>query len=136
MPGPLRNPAKPSSRHRADRPTVGACSALVSLPAHGCDLPIPALPPGRVWSRPERALWRELWTSPQATQWDDSYRVAVAVYVSHSTALLSGAGSAWIAQEFRHLGDKLGLTPAGLSALGWRIVDERPAPVLPVPGAS
>lgn len=136
MPGPLGNPAKPHSRNRADRATVGARSGLVALPAHGCDLPVPPLPPGRTWSRAERALWKELWTSPQATQWDDSYRVAVAVYISHSSALLAGAGSAWVAQEFRHLGDKLGLTPAGLSALGWRIVDERTAPVRTLPGVS
>ncbi len=56
---------------------------------------------------------------------DDSYRVAVAACIAHVSAVMAATAAAWQAQEFRHLGDKLGLTPAGLAALGWRIVDER-----------
>ncbi|GAA4554349.1 hypothetical protein GCM10023175_52010 [Pseudonocardia xishanensis] len=105
------------------------------LPAEGCDLPVPDLPAGREWTEDERELWAELWSSPQATQWDDSFRLAVAAYISHSSAMLSGEASAWHAQEFRHLGDKLGLTPAGLTALGWRIEDAGPAaPVVSISG--
>lgn len=133
MPGPLPNPARPASRHR-----TAARPGLVDLPADGCDLPIPPIPTGsRKWTAAERKLWRELWQSPQATQWDDSYCIAVAVYIAHSSAILSENASAWHAQEFRHLGDKLGLTPAGMASLGWRIVDERPdAAVIPLPGGA
>ncbi|MDQ3274231.1 MAG: hypothetical protein M3Q39_04155 [Actinomycetota bacterium] len=66
MPGPLRNPAKPSSRHRLGPAQV---TQLVKLPAHGCDLPVPGIPAGREWTVAEVELWAELWTSPQATQW-------------------------------------------------------------------
>lgn len=120
MPGPTRNATKVNSRAHRSTSSRG----VIELPAGGCNLPVPPIPKGRAWTRQERALWRELWTSPQASQWDDSYRTAVAVYIAHSTALLNGEGTAWVAQEFRHLGDKLGLTPAGMVALGWVMSDE------------
>ncbi|WP_211340923.1 hypothetical protein [Xylanimonas allomyrinae] len=117
MPGPTRNAAKPNSRaHRT--PSTTATRALVVLP-DSCDLPVPRLPRGREWSAEEKRLWKDLWTSPQANVWDDSYIAAVAAYVCHASAIYRDAASAWQAQEFRHLGDKLGLTPAGMLALGW-----------------
>lgn len=117
MPGPMRTATKPNSR--ANR---GASrSSIVELPAGGCDLPVPRLPRGREWTKDERALWRNLWRSPQATQWDDSYMPAVAAYVAHTSAVLAGVAAAWQAQEQRHLGAQLGLTPQGMAALGWVI---------------
>jgi len=118
------NALKPHSRHRRER------AALV-LP-ESCDLPAPPLPTGRTWSKHERALWLELWGGPQATQWDDSYAPAVAQYVVHSCAVIGGSASAWMAQEARHLGDRLGLTPQGMAALGWRLSELGPA-TPPVP---
>ncbi len=55
-----RNPAKKHSRHGASRGTVGSRNPLVDLPAAGCDLPVPDLPPGRDWSERECARWEEL----------------------------------------------------------------------------
>nr|WP_211212738.1 hypothetical protein [Nonomuraea coxensis] len=86
---------------------------------------MPAMPGGRKWSQEERTLWHELWTAPQASQWDDSFIPSVAAYVCHFTAVLSGDASAWAAQEMRHLGEQLGLTPKGMLSLGW---------ALPTPG--
>ena len=57
--------------------------AIISLPATGCPLPIPAMPGGREWTKPERARWRELWRSPQATQWDESAKATVALLVAY-----------------------------------------------------
>lgn len=118
MPGPMANRTKPNSRHRS----TGARSGLIELPAEGCSLPIPKLPKTRDWSAEERKLWRNLWRSPQANEWDDSFLPSVAAYVCHSTAVYSGEASAWQAQEMRHLGAQLGLTPAGMAALGWVVV--------------
>lgn len=117
MPGPRPNPSKPHSRHRS--PARGS----VVLPAAGCTLPAPKLPAGRKWPAAERALWRDLWASPQAVMWDDSTASLVAIYVTFTQALLAGSGTAWMAQEARHLADRLGLTPAGMAGLGWRIAD-------------
>ena len=120
MPGPKANPAKPNSRHRSH----GARSGLIELPAEGCSLPVPQLPKMREWSKEERKLWRNLWKSPQANEWDDSYIPAVASYICHAVAVYSGDASAWQAQEMRHLGGQLGLTPAGMLSLGWIVRHE------------
>jgi hypothetical protein len=74
-----------------------------------------------VWDRNQKARWRELWQSPQATQWDDSVSGTVALLVAYESALLSGRGAAWMAQEARYAADSLGLSPKAMSALGWRI---------------
>lgn len=130
MPGPKRDPSSPYSRAHRGQGRRG----VVVLPVE-CTLPPPKLPAGRDWSREQRRLWRELWSSPQAVMWDDSYALAVAAYVVHSTAVLSGTVSAWQAQEQRHLGNELGLTARGLLALGWQLPDpQHTAPVVALPG--
>lgn len=116
-----RNPAKPYSR--AHRGNVGSRLALIELPAAGCSLPVPGLPPGRTWSAAERARWEELWHSPQASQWDESARGTVATLIMFEAAIFSGDASAWQAQECRYAAEALGLTPRSLTALGWRIVE-------------
>lgn len=81
-------------------------------------------------------MWRDLWSSPQASQWDDSYVPAVAAFICHASAVLAGAAAAWQAQEQRHLGDELGLTPRGMLALGWVLADPAPpASVTPLRSA-
>lgn len=113
---PTPDPSRPHSRYRRTH-------NVVVLPAEGCSLPPPRMPKGREWTAAQRALWRELWRSPQAVMWDDSYTSTVAMYVSHVSAVLEGTASAWQAQEARHLSDRLGLSPAGMLACGWRLPD-------------
>src|SRR5690625_2087223 len=120
-----RNALKPNSRaQRRPSSSSGGRSYVVDLPASGCDLPVPDMPAGRDWSEPEQARWKELWESPQATQWDDTAIGTVTVLVVYEQAILSGTASAWMAQESRYASDALGLTPKAMAALGWRIVDE------------
>jgi len=121
MPGPKANPVKPNSRHRSP----GVSSGLIELPAEGCSLPVPSLPKTRDWATEEKKLWRNLWKSPQANEWDDSFNPAVAAYICHAVAVYDDSASAWQAQEMRHLGGQLGLTPAGLLALGWVVRHEQ-----------
>ena len=121
----VRNATKPHSRAHRRPVTSGPRAALVELPAAGCDLPVPEVPAGRDWSEPERERWRELWESPQATQWDDSSRGTVAMLVTYESAVFSGSAAAWQAQEARHAAEALGLTPRALASLGWRIVEDK-----------
>ncbi|MGW5272750.1 phage terminase small subunit [Streptomyces sp. NPDC004044] len=132
MSGPMRNPGKPNSRHR----NIGGGSGLLQLPPE-CTLPVPDLPPGRDWSQPEVQMWEELWTGPQANQWDDSFIPVVAMFVTNCSNILSGRASAWMAQEARHLSDRLGLTPQGMAALGWQLPPQHieTAPVVRLRGA-
>lgn len=138
MSGPLPNPGKDRSRYTAARASEHrrGHSGLLTLPAT-CDLPVPGLPPGREWSHPEREMWEELWTGPQANQWDDSFIPVVAMFVTHCSNILGGRASAWMAQEARHLSDRLGLTPQGMVALGWELPPQQhaPASVVPLRGA-
>jgi hypothetical protein len=94
----------------------------VDLPGDGCALPTPDLPPGRRWTVAEKARWAELWSSPQATQWDESAKGTVAVLIAYESAILGGTAAAWQAQEARYAAEALGLTPRALASLGWRIV--------------
>ena len=120
MPAP-RNVAKPHSRHRRG-PGSTPVSALLDLPAGGCDLPVPPIPSGRDWTDDERGRWLELWQSPQASAWDETARGIVALLVVYEAAILAGTASAWQAQEARYAGESLGLTPRAMASLGWRIV--------------
>src|SRR5687768_829754 len=106
MPGPPRNAGKPHTR--AGRGTVGPRNALLNLPASGCDLPVPDLPAGREWSDAESGRWSELWSSPQATQWDETARGTVATLVIFEAAIMAGTASAWMAQEARYASEALG----------------------------
>jgi hypothetical protein len=111
----MPNAAGPFSRaHRGKR-------TLTVLPAAGCTLAVPKMPRGREWTAEERALWHELWRLPQATMWDDSYAASISMYIASVSAVLAGTAAGWQAAEARQLGDRLGLTPEGLRALGWII---------------
>lgn len=123
MPAPM-NQAKPHSRAHRRPVSSGPLRALVELPASGCTLPVPPVPSGRDWTEAERDRWRELWESPQATQWDDTARGTVAMLVTYESAIFGGVAAAWQAQECRHAGEALGLTPRALAALGWRITED------------
>ncbi len=111
MPGPSPNALKPTSRHRG----------RVALLPPAAAARVPAMPKGREWSQQERVLWRDLWRSPQASQWSEPFESAVAMYVVHACAVVAGTAVAWQAQEARHLADRLGLTPQGMASLGWTL---------------
>lgn len=121
--GAPRNHAKPNSRAHRRPPTAAARAALVDLPAAGCDLPVPDMPPGRDWSSDDRTRWADLWSSPQAVMWDDTVTGTVAVLIVYEAAILAGNASAWMAQEARYAADALGLTPKAMAALGWRVAE-------------
>lgn len=113
-----------SPRSRAYRALESPSSRRVTvLPASGCDLPVPSVPAQvrDAWTPVQKRRWRELWRSPQATQWDESCSGTVALLVSYESRLLDGDGSAWVAQEARYAAEALGLTPKAMNALGWVI---------------
>ena len=122
MPAP-RNLGKKNSRAYRGQGGAGAGPTLLELPASGCQLPVPDMPHGREWEPHEQERWTELWESPQAGAWDDSCRGTVGALVVFESAVLAGSASAWQAMEMRHAAESLGLTPKGMAALGWRIVD-------------
>lgn len=70
----------------------------------------------------ELALWRELWATPQAVQWERlRWTREVAAYARWK--VLAESGDLNAAKEARQLADRLGLTPLALLRLRWEIVD-------------
>lgn len=68
----------------------------------------------------EKSLWRELWRTPQAHEWDRlKWTREVAQYVRHKAA--AEVGSLDDSKEARLRGEALGLTPSGLKKLMWVI---------------
>lgn len=114
---PKRNLTRQHSRYRG--PTAsGRKGGLVVLPRDGCSLPVPSMPAGD-WTAAEQERWIEVWESPQASQFDDASAVTVAVMIRYEGLLLTGKGTAWVAAEWRHATESLGLTPKAMAALGW-----------------
>jgi hypothetical protein len=125
----MADPTRPHSRH-GDRRGRGGRAVTVLPPE--TTLPVPRLPAGRDWTGAERKMWRSLWRSPMASQWDDAEAGAVAAYICHVSAVLAGTAAAWQAQEMRHIGNELGITSRGRLALGWQLPDPVGASVTPI----
>lgn len=68
----------------------------------------------------ETALWRELWRTPQACEWERlKWTREVAQYVRHKAA--AECGSLDESKEARLRAEALGLTPKGMRSLLWVI---------------
>lgn len=75
----------------------------------------------------ESKLWRELWATPQAVEWERlRWHRDVALYVRHQ--VLAELGDLDSAKEARQRSDRLGLTPQAMLRLRW-VVDDVPAAV-------
>jgi hypothetical protein len=103
------------------------------LPAEGRKGPPPKWPSGHKPSDAERKAWRRLWALPQAVAWQDmpgcAELVERYVRVSCATAADLDDGTvkaATLAQLARMEGD-LGLTPAALARLRWKVEGRLPA---------
>jgi len=72
----------------------------------------------------EAKLWRDLWRTPQAVQWETlGWTREVAQYVRHK--VLAELGDLNAGKEARQWSDRLGLTPMSMLRLRWSItVDE------------
>jgi hypothetical protein len=122
-PGPKPNPRALHSRHRADE------RGVTYLPPDGCQDDAPPMPAGRAWTESEARYWQELWSSPQAAEWEDSVFPAVAaLVVATSTILGAGRVSAQLIGEQRALMNDLGLTPAAMARMQW-VIGEPPSAV-------
>lgn len=69
----------------------------------------------------EALLWRDLWRTPQAVQWERlGWTRDVAQYVRHK--VLAELGDLDSAKEARQWSDRLGLTPLAMLRLRWYVV--------------
>lgn len=118
MPGPA---PKANAVRRNIRPD------WVRLPMEGRKGPAPKWPLGK-GSAAELAVWRELWSLPQALMWEKSrWFRTVARYVrilQRAESLDAGRDAM---SEARQLEEHLGLTPKAMKSLMWVVVDDEVA---------
>ena len=117
-------PTPPKFQPRRRNATVGP----LVLPAAGRKGRAPAWPIGK-GTPAERALWSELWHTPQAAAWEAlGWTRVVARYARMVLAAEEFVKEAM--PEARQLEDRLGLTPKAMRLLMWTIAptdDEVPA---------
>lgn len=101
-----------------------------NLPAEGRKGKAPTLPAVRHWTEFTLGWWRDLWATPQATQWDEDNPELIRLALLHETIWSSDAEkgpSPGILSEMRQIEDRFGLNPKAMLQLRWRI-DEAPVP--------
>lgn len=77
-------------------------------------------------AKAESALWREIWQTPQAVEWERlCWTREVAQYVRWK--VLGENGDMDASKEARQLADRLGLTPLALQRLRWVVVRDEVA---------
>lgn len=77
-------------------------------------------------SRLELEIWKQLWATPQATQWEKrGWFREVAIFARHQAK--GEVGSLDDAKEARQREDRLGLNDQAMLRLRWEIADAAPA---------
>lgn len=120
-----RYPKPDDERRNANQPAFG----WVDLPPKS-GVRSPKLPPIREWTDETKRWWSDLWSKPQATQWDRAGSTAVAMAVLYDDLQTSEPGkAAGILAELRQHEDRHGLNPKSMLQLRWRIgeVEAKPA---------
>ncbi len=124
-------PAPDPNALRRNRPDDEAGWATLPSSRSG---PIPEWPLSVPPSPAEATHWRNVWTKPQATQWEAlGLEVEVALYVrSLAEAEIPGA-AANLRNLVKQLQENLGLSLIGLQRHRWKIAN---APATEIPGAT
>lgn len=101
-----------------------------NLPPRGRSGRSPEFPLKQITER-EREIWTQLWKLPQAVAWsmpeNQWMKLLVAQYARVMAYLEDSPGNASLYSNLHRFGDQIGLTPAGLAALGWSIGDDNTA---------
>lgn len=125
--GPPPDPKSGRSEQRGFKPDA--------LPSEGFKGRVPAfpIPPGpkdTTFRAREMAIWRQVWRTPQACQWDrERYRLPVIAKYCRLAAITErdpGASAALLSRE-RELRLECGLGPDGLRLNGWAIAVDQVA---------
>lgn len=117
--GPAPDPTSERSERRGYR--------LDRLPASGFDGPAPDFPLPDASER-EIELWDDAWRTPQACAWSlptEAWRLStVAMWVRVRVRCEAADAPATLLGQMHRLADQIGMTTAGLAAMGWVIVPE------------
>lgn len=92
----------------------------VSLPERR-EEPAPELPAWRLWNDKTVEWWTELWTRPQATQWDQDGSTLWTLACLYDDLISNRAEAAKVSAEMRQHEDRHGLNPKAMLQLRWRV---------------
>lgn len=85
-------------------------------------------PAEEAWKKRERAVWKTLWKTPQACAWslpENAYLAwDIALYCRQLVLCEQAGATASDRALLPRFADRIGLSAAGLAALGWRIVPD------------
>jgi hypothetical protein len=98
---------------------------LTALPSQGWTGSRPTWPLEQITER-ERAVWAEVWRTPQAAAWaQQSWRwPTVALYVRVRVQCEEPDVPASLFTVLHRFADQIGMTPAGLRENGWAIAED------------
>lgn len=114
-------PPKPADQRRRKNHAAPNTTRLPSEGRHG-DPPVWPLPDPR---DTERAVWAELWATPQAVAWEQlGWTRAVARYCRQLVDAEEVDAPVTKLGEVRQMEDRLGLTPMAMLRLRWSIVED------------
>jgi hypothetical protein len=117
-------PPKPAAeRRRRNRPTFGG----IELDPHP-RVPVPALPKWRKWRKATLEFWAELWSKPQAAQWDPSGVTLVRLAELFDAKQCKEVGLVAASAEMRQIEDRHGLSDKALMQLRWEISERCATP--------
>jgi hypothetical protein len=136
--GGSRNRSGPAPDANSGRSEARGYS-LQFLPPEGYDGTPPSFPLPNPSDR-ELAVWRELWSTPQACAWSlpsERWRWrSVAMYARLAVRCEQPDAAAATMAQLHRFADQIGMTTAGLREMGWRVASvpaavpavSRPAP--------
>lgn len=81
-----------------------------------------------LWAAREMEMWRRLWSTPQAAQWEKlGQEIEVALYVRRLVEAEQPGARANLATLVRQMADALGLTIPGLRTNRWKFAADQVA---------
>lgn len=117
--GPAADPSSLRQVARADE--------WIRLPRSGRSGPAPRFPLREETVR-ESELWDDLWSRPQAVEWERQHQeLEVALFVRRLAEAESAEAAVNLGTLVRQMSDSLGMTTPGMRANRWVIVDDAPA---------
>ncbi len=125
--GGARNRSGPQADQNSGRSDRRGLS-FTALPSGGFTEKPPEWPFPKGSTR-ERAVWRKVWTYPQAAQWiKEPWRwETIAMWVRRKVLAEAPDATAADVTALHRLADQIGLTPAGLKDNGWQIAADEVA---------
>lgn len=127
MPGP---PPKPGAIRR-NKPTLGE---WIELPPEGRKGKPPKLPSWRKWDPVTVEVWNGWWSTPQATQWDQSGRSLHRWALMFDRLITDPDAPVTLHTQLSALEDRHGFTHRAMVQLRWRIRQDPAPPYQPPSG--